>query len=173
MIFFIIFGIIVLIAAVAVTMSLTGDFADFLGIIVLGGVLTFGLLFAISFIWQSEKTSIEIKEILVSVDTETLNGREFYLVKSENHSFTYATQHDKGVISPQVTWGEDVTLVEDEEENPYVVIKAYSVTSPDVSWLIPWVRPSKEKQIDISDEVTREFHIPAKSTRYYLPAENN
>jgi hypothetical protein len=169
MVFFIIFGIIIVVCAIKTTKNSANDFLDFLLLVAAFSLVSFVVLFGLSFIWQDEKTLTEITEPLVSIDTETLNGREFYLVKGTEETFSYATKDDKGVITPQTQHEEKITIVEDEEENPYVTIKAYLKTTPDVSWLVPWVRPSVQQGIDISDTMDLEFHVPAKSTRYYLP----
>jgi hypothetical protein len=141
-----------------------------------GGLITCGLIILIIYagittaIGATVKTSTEPTTQtyqLTPVDNETLNGRQYYLVKNPDGTYTYATKNDEGFIEPKTT--NNPKIAEDEQEKPYLTLIQKNEQKPDLTWLTPWLQPHTYEPETINQP---EFHIPMNSTKYYISIEN-
>lgn len=139
------------------TLILTAVIGVILGFIML--VLSLTFMFPSS---DNDKSST-VREELYSVDAETLNGREFFVINDNNQTL-YIT-HDKNGATQAITVNtEDVTIYEDEEAEPYVSYRKNIPQEQDYTWYLPFFKPI------IGSETTTdtELHVPLKSIKYYV-----
>jgi energy-coupling factor transporter transmembrane protein EcfT len=132
---------------------------------IMGTLILTGIAIGITtLIWSNttEKTPAteEAKYSLNPVDNETLNGRQYYLVKDQYGYYTYAIITEDKIIQPHDT--KTPNIIEDEEEKPYLTYTVTGETTPDGTWLLPWLTPNTKET-----GRTETFHIPTKSTKYY------
>jgi hypothetical protein len=129
-----------------------------------------GLVSTISLVVDTtevEKSSIDMP--LAPVDTQSLNGREFYLTANGDEElaelgeafYTYVVVNEDGSLSPEGI--SSPKILEDEEEKPYVTYITEKTTNKDMSWLVPFFPYSEQESYYIVDY---EFHIPLKGVQY-------
>lgn len=136
------------------------------------------ILIALLPIFPYDKTTIETeissdgKQYLQTLDMETLNGRESYLMKDEDDSvYTYAIKTENGGIEPRSVIEKEFIVFEDEEEKPYTQkMKTIETKTRNAWWLVPFQIFGSHEQ-KITKKVVIEFHVPVKSITYYVDKE--
>lgn len=173
MIFYILIVLVFIITFIIIyrTAELHDLFETIMFTFLIGGVINLfvtGILMLISVNIPQEYSMEKTKQYLSTVDGETLNGREYYLVRQNDlsgTSYLYVTVNKDGSLDPK-TISSKIKIFEDEEEKPYVVKTEKSKKNVDNSWIVPF--DARGKYSNWSNSVL-EFHVPKKSTQYYQP----
>lgn len=115
---------------------------------------------------------------LQPLNSETLNGREYYVARDNNGKYVYVTakKDDDGTLKmyPQTLDGSfKPVIVEDEEEKPYyewVEVQPLTEKRSDISWLTPFDMRQNPGWWDLQSHVKNNeitFHVPVKSVNYF------
>jgi hypothetical protein len=115
---------------------------------------------------QTNHTTTTQKIYLQTVDNETLNGRQYYLIKNTENTYTYSIKNKDGSTTPKNTYNKQpIKIFENEEEKPY--LERTITQQKDNTFWVPWAI----QQNHVEKQKTYNFHIPTKSVRYYIPAQ--
>jgi hypothetical protein len=123
----------------------------------------FMIIISLTFFGHAHSTSSQVTDKLYSVDSETLNGREFYVVNDDDKTI-YITHEKDGATKANTVLTEDIKIYEDEEVEPYVSMTKTTPQEHDYTWYLPFFK------IAIGEETFTdpELHIPLKSIKYYV-----